>query len=125
YGKMARDFTYIDDIVDGIDSLINHVPKNGNNLSNVIHDVSMSAPYQLFNIGFGSPVELMDFIHEIEKNLGLEAEKNMLPMQPGDVPKTWADIQDLKEITGFNPQVSVKNGVKNFIEWYKDYYMVR
>jgi UDP-glucuronate 4-epimerase len=66
----------------------------------------------------------MDFIHEIEHNLGIEADKNMMPIQPGDVPKTWADVDNLFELTDFKPQVSVKEGVKNFIDWYKEYYNV-
>jgi UDP-glucuronate 4-epimerase len=115
FGKMSRDFTYVDDIVEGITRLIPKAPEKTEN---------KSAPYRLFNIGYGSPVKLMDFIHEIEQNLGIEAEKNLMPIQPGDVPKTWADVDNLFELTDFKPQVSVKKGVKNFIDWYKEYYNV-
>ncbi len=113
FGKMSRDFTYIDDIVEGITRLIPKPPEKTEN---------KKAPYRLFNIGYGSPVKLMDFIREIEHNLGIEANKNLMPIQPGDVPKTWADVDSLYELTDFKPQVSVKEGVKNFIDWYKKYY---
>lgn len=116
HGNMARDFTYVDDIVEGIKRLLPKAP-NGTSKESPV-------PYQLFNIGYGSPVNLMDFIHEIEDNLGIQAEKNMMDMQPGDVPKTWADIEPLNNLTGFCPQVSVKEGVKKFINWYKKYYTV-
>lgn len=122
YGNMARDFTYIDDIVGGIDALIAHSPKKENHES--IPPGETNAPYQLFNIGFGSPVKLMDFITEIEKNLGIEADKNLMEIQPGDVPKTWADVSDLQELTGFRPVTSIDQGVRNFIEWYLKYYKV-
>ncbi|WP_234571593.1 NAD-dependent epimerase [Rhodohalobacter sp. 614A] len=120
YGKMARDFTYIDDIVEGITKLI---PKAPDDESPYTAEYTQ-APYQLFNIGYGSPVKLMDFIHEIEKNLGIEANKNLMPMQKGDVPKTWADVQSLHTLTGFRPEVSVEEGVKRFIDWYKKYYNI-
>ena len=124
YGKMSRDFTYIDDIVDGIHALIDHAPKNLNNEPVSLKEAGTNAPYQLFNIGFGNPVKLMDFISEIEKNLGIEAEKNMMPIQPGDVPKTWADVSDLHKLTGVKPITSVDEGVKKFVEWYIDYYQL-
>lgn len=120
FGNMARDFTYIDDIVEGINSVI---PKSPDKYSDYASQHT-EAPYQLFNIGFGSPVKLMDFIHEIEKNLGIEAEKNLMPMQKGDVPKTWADVESLQKLTGFRPNVSVEDGIKSFIDWYKQYYKV-
>lgn len=113
HGEMARDFTYVDDIVEGLRRLLTNAPS--------VSDES-SVPYQLFNIGYGSPVNLMDFIHEIEENLGIEAEKNLMDIQPGDVPKTWADVDPLYDLTGFRPKVSVKEGVQNFINWYKKYY---
>ncbi|MCC5940058.1 MAG: NAD-dependent epimerase [Balneolaceae bacterium] len=119
FGEMARDFTYIDDIVEGIYRLIPLSPKSDANKME-----ASSKPYQLFNIGFGSPVRLMDFISEIEKNLGIEANKNFMPIQPGDVPKTWADVDDLFDLTDFKPRVSTEEGVKNFIDWYLDYYKV-
>ena len=115
FGKMSRDFTYVDDIVEGITRLIPKSPAKSE---------ENKAPYRLFNIGYGSPVKLMDFIHEIEENLGVEADKNLMAIQPGDVPKTWAEVENLFELTDFKPQVSVKEGVKNFIDWYKEYYDV-
>lgn len=120
FGNMARDFTYIDDIVEGVKRLIPKAPGK----SQTGYASGSNAPYQLFNIGHGSPVELMDFIHEIENNLGIEADKNMMAIQPGDVPKTWADVDNLFELTGFKPQISVKEGIKNFVDWYKSYYNV-
>ncbi len=122
YGKMSRDFTYVDDIVDGIHSLIDHAPKNIKDDSDFLKGSETNAPFQLFNIGFGSPVKLLDFIREIEMNLGHEAKKNMMSIQPGDVPKTWADIIDLHKLTGFKPQTSIEKGIKNFVKWYLDYY---
>lgn len=117
FGEMARDFTYVDDIVEGIYRLLPLAPNCEYN------DIQgFELPYQLFNIGYGSPVRLMDFISEIEKNLDIEADKNFMPIQPGDVPKTWADVDDLFNLTNFKPRVSTKEGVKNFIEWYLDYY---
>lgn len=118
FGKMARDFTYVDDIVEGIKRLIPNSP--GKNSSSD----AAEAPYQLFNIGYGSPVKLMDFIRHIEKNLGIEADKNLMPIQKGDVPKTWADVEELHKLTGFRPKVSVEEGVKRFINWYKKYYKI-
>lgn len=120
FGDMARDFTYVDDIVEGVKRLISKVPTGPENAENQ----DSTAPYRLFNIGHGSPVELMEFIGEIEKNLGIEADKNMMPIQPGDVPKTWADVDSLFDLTGFKPKVSVQEGVKKFVEWYKKYYQI-
>ncbi|MDZ7659241.1 NAD-dependent epimerase [Fodinibius sp.] len=123
YGNMERDFTYIDDIVEGIVRLIPKAPEPNEEWDGDDPDPSTSfAPYRIFNIGNSSPIKLMDFIGEIEKQLGIEAEKNMMPMQPGDVPKTWADVEDLFEYIDFRPQVGIEEGVKNFIDWYKEYY---
>ncbi|MCE0343712.1 protein CapI, partial [Klebsiella pneumoniae] len=83
-----------------------------------------SAPYRVYNIGNSSPVELMDYITALEEALGMEAKKNMMPIQPGDVLDTSADTQALYDLVGFKPQTSVKDGVKNFVEWYKDYYQI-
>lgn len=124
YGEMARDFTYVDDIVDGIDALIEHAPNKTTKDLNSARNGETNVPYQLFNIGYGSPVKLMDFINEIEKNLNVNADKNMMPIQPGDVPKTWADVADLQDLTGFRPITSIDKGVKNFIDWYLKYYKV-
>ena len=113
YGEMQRDFTYIDDIVESITRLIPKSPTS-----------EEGAPHNLFNIGHNSPVKLMDFIHEIEKKLGKEAEKKMMPIQPGDVPATWADVSDLFEMIDYKPKVGIEEGVKAFIDWYKEYYKV-
>jgi UDP-glucuronate 4-epimerase len=113
HGEMQRDFTYIDDIVESITRLIPKTPSGGN-----------GAPHNLFNIGHNSPVKLMDFISEIEKNLGKEAEKKMMPIQPGDVPATWADVSDLFDMIDYKPRVGIEEGVRKFVEWYKGYYGV-
>lgn len=120
FGEMARDFTYVDDIVEGVFRLISLAPKSDANKMERV-----PKPYQLFNIGFGRPVQLMDFISEIENQLGFEAEKNFMPIQPGDVPKTWADVGDLFELTDFKPRVSTKEGVRNFVQWYLSYYDIK
>jgi len=109
-GDLERDFTYIDDIVEGILKIINSKKE------------ITTANYSLYNIGNSKPVKLMDFIQEIEKQLDLKAKKEMYPMQPGDVSKTWADVDSLKEDFDYNPNTPVETGVKNFITWYKDYY---
>ena len=125
YGKMERDFTYIDDIVEGITRLIPKPPAPNVKWSGLEPDPSTSfAPYRIFNIGNSQPVKLMDFISEIEKQLGVKARKRMLQLQPGDVPKTWANVDDFYEYTNFKPQVGVEEGIRNFIEWYKAYFKV-
>ena len=124
-GDMRRDFTYIDDIVEGIIRIQNIIPK-----SNARWNVEQgstgesSAPYKIFNIGNGNPVKLMDFIESLESSIGKKAKKNMLPMQPGDVYQTYADIEDLVTVTGHHPAVDMPTGVENFIKWYKDFYQV-
>ncbi len=115
-GKMKRDFTYIDDIVQGIVKVMNKVPQSDPKTSKV--------PYKIYNIGNNKPVELLHFIEVIESCLGMKAQKNMLPMQPGDVPITYADVDDLMEDVGFKPNTPIEVGVKNFVDWYKDYYKV-
>lgn len=107
-GDLSRDFTYIDDIIKGL-ILITEDKKEGEK-------------YRLFNIGNNKPVQLLEFIEEIEKVTGKEAQKIMMPMQPGDVSQTWAEIEELKTYYGYNPEFSVKEGIKNFVEWYKGYY---
>lgn len=109
-GEMSRDFTYIDDIVKGIIITLKNPPKR-----DVEH-----AYYQLFNIGNGSPVSLMEFIETLEKELGQVADKNMMPMQPGDVPRTWADTTNLNKL-GYTSNISIKEGVTSFVEWFKSY----
>ena len=122
-GEMERDFTYIDDIVDGVVRVINNPPKGNPHWSGLNPLPSSSkAPYKLYNIGNSQPVKLIAFIDAIEKKLNKKAEKIMLPMQPGDVYKTYADISDLKTNLGYNPSTTVEEGVSNFIDWYLDYF---
>ncbi|MDZ7693193.1 MAG: NAD-dependent epimerase [Balneolaceae bacterium] len=126
HGNMERDFTYIDDIVEGIYRLIPKPPAPNEDWSGKNPDPSTSfAPYRIFNIGNSSPVKLMDFINEIENQLGIQAAKRMLPMQPGDVQKTWADVDDLFEYIDFKPQVGIREGIRNFVKWYVNYYMLK
>lgn len=123
YGKMKRDFTYIDDIVEGVVRLLDKPPVSDKNWKgNKPNPSSSIAPYKLYNIGNNNPVELMYFIELIEENLGKKAYKNLLPMQPGDVPATYADIDDLMKYVGFKPKTSIEEGIKAFISWYKSYY---
>lgn len=123
YGNMERDFTYIDDIVEGIARLIPKPPTSNEAWTGLKPDPSTSfAPYRIFNIGNSRPVKLMDFISEIEKQLGLKAQKRMLDLQPGDVPKTWANVDDFYQYTNFKPKVSIEEGIRNFINWYKAYF---
>jgi UDP-glucuronate 4-epimerase len=125
HGNMKRDFTYIDDIVDGVARVLDRPPKGDSAWSGEAPDPSASkAPYKIYNIGNNSPVSLMDFIGAIEESLGREAKKNFLPMQPGDVPATWADVDDLYEDFGYAPSVPIREGVKRFIEWYLDFHNI-
>ncbi|WP_431803289.1 NAD-dependent epimerase [Halobacillus andaensis] len=124
-GDMQRDFTYIDDIVDGIVKLLDQAPQPDENWDKENPDPSSSyAPYKVYNIGNNQPVRLMDFIATLEKHLGKEADKEYLPMQPGDVQATYADIDDLNKATGFQPTTTIDEGLKKFVEWYKEYYKV-
>lgn len=122
-GEMERDFTYIDDIVDGVIRVVNNPAKQNSQWSGIEPEPSSSkAPYRLYNIGNSAPVKLTDFIDAIETKLGKKAEKILMPMQPGDVHKTFADVSDLKTEFGYNPTTSIKEGVNNFIDWYINYY---
>ena len=122
-GKMRRDFTYVDDIVEGVARVITAVPTPNPTWSGDAPDSATSfAPYRLFNIGNSNPVELMTFIEAIEKELGREAVKNFLPMQPGDVPATSADVKDLEAAVGFAPNTSVQDGIARFVRWYLEYF---
>ncbi|WP_016955437.1 NAD-dependent epimerase [Catenovulum agarivorans] len=124
-GDLARDFTYIDDIVEGILRVANKIPAaNADWTPEQGSAKDSSAPYRVYNIGNGSPVQLMDFVKAIENAIGIEAKKNFMPMQPGDVFKTWADTEDLEKVTGHKPQVSVQKGVEKFVAWYRNYYQV-
>ncbi len=125
YGKMERDFTYIDDIIEGVVRVIANPPKPNRNNDIIKQDPSTShAPYKVYNIGNNKPVQLMEFIETLEKHLGKEAKKEFLPLQPGDVPKTYADVDDLIRDIGFKPDTSVDEGIGKFVEWYRDYYGV-
>ena len=122
-GNMVRDFTYIDDIVEGVVRVIDNPPA-GNSSWDAHHpDPSTStAPYKVYNIGNNNPVRLLDFIEAIEDNLGKKAEKQLLPMQPGDVAATCADVQDLVNNLHYKPNTKVQEGIKRFVEWYRGYY---
>ncbi|MGK7889482.1 MAG: NAD-dependent epimerase [Leptolyngbyaceae cyanobacterium] len=117
-GKMKRDFTYIDDVVEGIVRLMPNPPKS----VNVADSINSQARYQIYNIGNNQPVELMKFIEVIETAMGKKAQKNMLPMQPGDVPMTYADVEALSEAVGFAPNTPLEVGISKFVAWYKEYY---
>lgn len=123
FGKMKRDFTYIDDIVEGLVRVIDRIPQGNSNWSGYNPDPGTSkAPYKIYNIGNNNPVELLHFINVIEQCLGIEAQKNMLPLQLGDVTMTYADVDDLIADVGFKPSTSIELGVQRFIEWYRNYY---
>lgn len=118
-GNMRRDFTYIDDIVEGVVRILDKpASKNPNWDSNLPDASSSCAPYRLFNIGNNKPVKLMDFIQAIEEALDMAAEKQLMPMQPGDVPATYANVDDLSDYVNYRPQTTLKAGVQKFIEWY-------
>ena len=123
YGNHSRDFTYIDDIVEGVIHTMDHNAKPNENWDSADPDPGTSlAPYRIYNIGNQRPVELMRFIELIEENVGKMAEKNLLPMQPGDVQDTWADTADLTADVGYQPHTPIEVGVKNFVEWYLEFY---
>lgn len=123
YGNHRRDFTYIDDIVEGVLQTLHTPAKPDPNWSSGQPDPSTSqAPYRLYNIGAHRPVQLMHFIELLEEKLGRTAQKNLLPMQPGDVPDTYADVTALKEEVGYEPTTSVETGVAKFVDWYRWYY---
>jgi len=123
HGNMIRDFTYIDDIVEGVIRVIDNIPKSDENWRGKNPNPSTSkAPYKIYNIGNNNPIRLLDFIEEIERILGKKANKNMLPMQPGDVSATYANVDDLVTDLGYKPNTSIQVGIQNFIDWYKDFY---
>jgi UDP-glucuronate 4-epimerase len=126
YGNMQRDFTYIDDIVEGVIRVNDNIAKpdlrwNGKNPSNN----TSKAPYKIYNIGNNNPVKLTDFIEALEKKLGRKAKKNLLPIQPGDVPSTYADVNDLIEDLGYKPQTSIQEGIDRFVDWYLDFFRIK
>ncbi|KAB1180761.1 NAD-dependent epimerase [Photobacterium damselae] len=123
HGDMRRDFTYIDDIVEGVMRIQDVIPEpNPDWIVETGSPATSSAPYRVYNIGHGSPVKLMDYIEALEEALGIEAKKNFMDMQPGDVYMTYADTEDLFNATGYKPEVKVKEGVKAFVDWYRAYY---
>lgn len=125
YGNHKRDFTYIDDIVNGIILTLDNVAQSNPEWSGLAPAPSSSkAPWKIYNIGAHTPVNLLDFITTIEKALGKEAVKELLPLQPGDVPDTYADVSALVNELGYSPKVSVEEGIGNFVEWYKSHYGV-
>ena len=122
YGNHRRDFTYVDDIVEGVIRVLDKPAQANNNWAGDSPDAGTSlAPWRLYNIGNNSPVNLMDYIEAIESALEINAEKELLPLQPGDVPDTYADVEDLVREFDYKPSMSVKLGVKSFIDWYKEY----
>jgi UDP-glucuronate 4-epimerase len=125
YGNHRRDFTYIDDIVEGVVRVLDKTAEPNPDWSGDAPDsASSTAPYRLYNIGNNQPVELMHYIEVLEDCLGKKAEKNLLPLQQGDVPATYADVADLVRDVGYKPDMSVEQGIANFVDWYKDYYRV-
>ncbi|WP_297892700.1 NAD-dependent epimerase [Shewanella sp.] len=123
HGDLSRDFTYIDDIVEGIIRVQDKPPSPTPDWTvETGSPATSSAPYRVFNIGNGSPVQLLDFITALEHALGIEAKKNLLPMQPGDVYATWADTRDLFNAVGYRPQVDINTGVGKFVDWYRQFY---
>jgi UDP-glucuronate 4-epimerase len=123
HGAMWRDFTYIDDIAEGVVRVVDRVPQ-----PDAAWDAAAggpgasSAPYRLYNIGNNQPVRLTDFIETLERCLGRKAEQRLLPLQPGDVPRTYADITDLERDVGFRPVTTIETGIARFVEWYRQYY---
>ena len=125
YGKHRRDFTYVDDIVEGVIRTLDKVATANPDWNGADPDPATStAPYRIYNIGSNRPVELLRYIEVLEENLGRKAELNLLPLQPGDVPDTYADVDALVQDTGYSPSTTVEVGVARFVEWYRDYYRV-
>ncbi|AMW30844.1 MAG: NAD-dependent epimerase [Limnospira sp. PMC 1291.21] len=123
YGNMQRDFTYVDDVVEGVIRVIDKIPQPGSNQAE-IQGVKTTAPYQIYNIGNNKPVNLLYLIEVLENVLGKKAQKNLLPMQPGDVPITYANVDSLIADVGFKPSTPIEVGVEKFVAWYKSYYGV-
>jgi UDP-glucuronate 4-epimerase len=119
YGNMKRDFTYIDDVVEGMVRVMAHPPQGP---AAAAAELNTQAPYRVYNIGNNRPVELREFIAVIEQALGKTAQKTLLPMQPGDVPATYADVDDLMRDVGFRPATPIEVGIQRFVQWYRDYY---
>jgi len=123
HGEMKRDFTYVDDIVEGIVRVLDRPPRGDDRWDAAEPDPAASrAPYKVYNIGNSSPVKLTDFIEAIEEAIGKRAARNLLPLQPGDVPATWADVADLERDTGYKPKTDVRTGIARFVAWYREFY---
>jgi UDP-glucuronate 4-epimerase len=123
-GKMQRDFTYVDDIVEGVTRVADRIPEPNAQWSGAHPDPGTSrAPYKIYNIGNHQPVELQHFIATLEKALGKQARKNLLPMQPGDIPATYADVDDLMRDVGFRPATPIEQGIQRFVDWYREYHV--
>ncbi len=126
YGRHRRDFTYIDDIVEGVVRVLDRIPEPNTSWSSDNPDAASStAPYCLYNIGNNEPVELMRYIEVLEQCLGKTAKKNLLPLQPGDVPDTYANVEGLVRDTGYHPNTTVETGVAKFVDWYKEYFQIK
>ena len=126
HGEMLRDFTYIDDIIEGVVRVINRTPIGNKNWDGKAPDPGSSkAPYKIYNIGNNAPVKLMNFIKAIEEALGKKAKKNLLPLQPGDVPASHADVSDLIKDFDYQPSTNIKEGIKSFVSWYLKYYKIK
>lgn len=123
HGNMVRDFTYVDDIVEGISRVIANPPKGNPSWTGHSPDPSTSkGPYKIYNIGNNDPVKLMDFVSAIEEELGRKADKIMMDLQPGDVPATYANVEDLMNDLGYKPETPIREGIRNFLDWYRSYY---
>ena len=122
-GDMMRDFTYVDDIIEGIYRVTKQPAKaEKKETGKELDPAHSTAPYKIYNIGNGNPVQLMDYVNAVEKALKINAKKNFMPMQPGDVQKTYADVDSLKKDFGYKPSITIEYGVSKFIDWYKTYY---
>ena len=123
YGRHRRDFTYIDDIIEGLVRVMDHIPEPDEGWNSDRPNPGTSrAPWRLYNIGNNQPVELIRYIEVIEQCLGATAEKTLLPMQPGDVPDTYADVSALVDEIGYRPSTPIETGVRRFVEWYREFY---
>jgi UDP-glucuronate 4-epimerase len=125
HGQMKRDFTYVDDIIEGVFRIVTHIPQ-GNKTWDPHHPdpASSNAPYHIFNIGNNNPVELNHYIEVLENCLGKKAIKNLLPLQPGDVVETYANVDHLQKEIGFKPNTKIEDGIQLFVDWYRDYYII-